>query len=366
MKVGIIGLPQSGKTSVFNAVSGGSAQVGAFSAGNEPNLAQVTVPDIRQDWLSALYKPKKTTFAIVELVDVAGVLPGQAKKEGFSPQLISSLRQVEALVHVVRSFDDASCPHPEGSIDPKRDAELLELELILADLAVIEKRLEKMDADINRKKGPERSILESEKELLVRFREALTDEKPLRTLSLSEEEEKLIRGYTFLSRKPMLTVLNIEESDIGKDEARGLKELKEFASLKSIPVLAFCAKTEMEIAQLDESERGEFLSALGIEQSGRDKLIKAAYSLLNLIAFFTVGDDEVKAWTITKGTPAQEAARKIHSDIARGFIRAEVVAYDAIHEHGTWAGAKDKGLVRLEGKEYEVKDGDCINFRFAV
>lgn len=366
MKVGIIGLPQSGKTSVFNAVSGGSAQVGAFSSSAEPNLAVVQVPDLRQSWLSELYKPKKTTFATVELVDVAGVLPGQAKNEGFSPQLIANLRQVEALVHVVRAFDDPSCPHPEGSINPKRDAELLELELILADLSVVEKKLEKIDAEINRKKGPERAQMESEKEILSRFRETLTSEKPLRTVELTEEEHKLMRGYTFLSQKPMMIVANIEESDIGKNEVSALADMKKYAAERNIPVFSFCAKTEMEIAQLDESERAEFLNALGIEEPARDKLIKSAYALLSLIAFFTVGDDEVKAWTITRGTPAQEAARKIHSDIARGFIRAEVVAYDALQQHGTWNNAKDKGQLRLEGKEYLVQDGDCINFRFNV
>jgi hypothetical protein len=368
MKVGIIGLPSSGKTSVFNAISGGTAEVHAFSGASqeEPNMAMVSVPDTRQDWLSDLYKPKKTTFATVELVDVAGVLPGQAAKEGFSPQLLTHLRQVDALVHVVRAFDDPSVPHPNQTVDPKRDAELLELELVLADLSVVEKRLGKLDAEIQRKKGPERTQLEAEKELLQQFNADLTAEKPLRQRILNEEEQKLIRGFTFLSQKPMLAVANIGESDIGKDDAPALVALRKYCESKGIPVFAFCGKTEMEIVQLDESERAEFLAAMGIGETGRDKLIKATYSLLNLIAFFTVGDDEVKAWTITNGTIAQEAARKIHSDIARGFIRAEVVAYEMLKQYGTWNAAKDKGQVRLEGKEYRVHDGDCINFRFAV
>ncbi|HEY9785451.1 MAG TPA: redox-regulated ATPase YchF [Candidatus Obscuribacterales bacterium] len=368
MKVGIIGLPLSGKTSVFNAVSGGSAQVGSFSqaANKEPNLAVVSVPDWRHKWLSELYKPKKTTPATVELVDVAGVLPGQAKNEGFSAQLLQSLRQVDALVHVVRAFDDPTVPHPQGAVDPLRDAELLELELILADLSVVDKRLEKIDQDIQRKKGQERAQIEAEKELLGRFRADLTAEKPLRNYELKPDDEKLIRGYTFLSQKPLLIACNISESDIGKDKIDSLSSLSKWADERAIPVLTLSAKTEMEIAQLDPSERQEFLSALAIEESGRDKLIKAAYRLLRLVAFFTVGEDEVKAWTITKGTPAQEAARKIHSDIARGFIRAEVIPYDSIHEYGTWNHAKDKGQLRLEGKEYLVQDGDCINFRFNV
>lgn len=365
MQVGIVGLSVTGKTSVFNAVSGGSAQVGGFS-GNEANIAVVSVPDERQSWLAELYKTKKTTYATVELVDVAGVQAGQAKEGGFSPAMMQSLRQVDALVHVVRVFENPSVPHPEGSIDPCRDAELFELELIIADLGVVEKRLEKIDAEIGRKKGPEKQTLEQEKELLSKFKEQLTSEKPLRTVELSDEEQKLIRGYTFLSQKPMLIVANIDESDIGKEKIDKLDKLQSFADSKEIPVLAFCAKTEMEIAQLDEADRAEFMTALGIVESGREKLIKASYALLRLIAFFTVGEDEVKAWTITRGTPAQEAARKIHSDIARGFIRAEVAPYESIRTLGTWNNAKDKGQVRLEGKEYLVADGDCINFRFAV
>jgi GTP-binding protein YchF len=368
MKVGIIGLPSCGKTAVFNALTGGHAEVRAFSGSSqaEPNVGIVPVPDWRQDWLTQLYKPKKTTYATVELVDVAGMVPGQAQKDGFSPQLVGHLRQVDALVHVVRSFTDPAVPHSSGSVDPLRDAELLELELILADLAVVDKRLEKLDQEIQRKKGPERNMAEGEKELLARFKESLTNEQPLRQIKLSEDEWKLIRGYTFLSQKPLLLVANVDEGEIGKTDTPTIQKLAPFAQSKGAPLLAFCAKTEMEIAQLDEAERGEFLSALGIEQPGRDKLVKAAYELLDVIPFFTVGEDEVRAWTITRGTIAQEAARKIHSDIARGFIRAEVAAFDALKECGSWNGAKDKGLVRLEGKEYLVHDGDCINFRFAV
>jgi GTP-binding protein YchF len=363
MKVGIIGLPSSGKTTVFNAISGGSAEVHAFSASSqaEPNMAVVPVPDDRQEWLKDLYKPKKTAYATVELVDVAGVTPGQAQKDGFSPQLLTNLRQVDALVHVVRAFNDPAIP---GNVDPVRDAELLELEFIIADMGVVEKRLSKLDAEIQRKKGPEKTTLEAEKDLLLQFQTDLSAEQPLRKRTLDEEELKLIRGFTFLSQKPLLIVANIDESDIEKSESTG--KLKEWCDGKNIPLIAFCGKTEMEIAQLEESERAEFLQALGIKEASRDKLIKAAYELLTLIGFFTVGEDEVKAWTITRGTIAQEAARKIHSDIARGFIRAEVVAYDALRQHGTWNGAKDKGQVRLEGKEYKVQDGDCINFRFAV
>ncbi len=365
MKVGIIGLPATGKTSVFNALTGGSAEVHAFSgaASADANLGVVPVPDDRQDWLTGLYKPKKTTYATVEIVDVAGITAGTGEK-GFSANFMTHLRQVDALVHVVRAFESAAVPHPDGSVVPLRDAELIELELILADLSVIEKRLEKLDQEIQRKKGPEKSQAEAEKEILARFKDELTNERPLRQLKLTDEEDKVVRGYTFLSQKPLLVVANIGEEEIGKDDS--VKKLKAFADSKGAPLVGFCAKTEMEIAQLDESERTEFLQAMGIGEPGRDLLVRATYQLLDVIPFFTVGEDEVKAWTITKGTNAQEAARKIHSDIARGFIRAEVAPYNALKECGTWNGAKDKGLVRLEGKEYIVQNGDCINFRFAV
>jgi ribosome-binding ATPase len=366
MKVGIIGLPASGKTTVFNAVTGGHAAVGSFGAAQDANIGVVAVPDTRQDWLSGLYKPKKTTYATVELVDVAGMVPGTAKKEGFSPQLIQHLRQVDALLHVVRSHTDPAVAHPDGSVNPLRDAELLELELILADLSVVQKRLEKLDQEIARKKGTEKSTAEQEKEILNRLQELLSKEEPLRRITLSEDDQKVIRGYTFLSQKPLLLLANIDESEIGKADSETFKSLKPFAESKGAPLLAFSAKAEMEIAQMEEAERGEFLGALGIDESGRDKLIRSAYELLKVIPFFTVGEDEVKAWTITAGTPAQEAARKIHSDIARGFIRAEVAGFQALKDCGSWNAAKEKGLVRLEGKEYVVQNGDCINFRFAV
>jgi ribosome-binding ATPase len=366
MKAGIIGLPSSGKTTVFNAISGGSAEVHAFaSAGQEtPNLAVVPVPDSRQDWLSALYKTKKTTLATVELVDVSGVLPGQAKKDGFSPELIANLRQVDALVHVVRDFQEDSLQHPSGSIDPKRDGETLEQELIIADLIVVEKRLSKLDAEIQRKKGAERTTVEAEKELLTRFNACLSEGKALRSETVTEDEQKLIRGYTFLSAKPLLVVENISEAAIAEVSKQASKNGKDGEKIPEI--IKFCAKAEMEIAQMNQEEQDDFLKMLGIDQPAREKLIKAIYALLDLIVFFTVGEDEVKAWTITRGTIAQEAARKIHSDIARGFIRAEVVAFELLKEHGSWNAAKEKGLVRLEGKDYKMQDGDCVNFRFAV
>jgi ribosome-binding ATPase len=363
MKAGIIGLPSSGKTTVFNAISGGTAEVHAFAGSGQtaPNLAVVAVPDPRQDWLSELYKPKKTTPATLELVDVSGVMPGQAKKEGLAGDMLTNLRQVDALVDVVRAFNDEALPHPAGSVDPDRDAKSLAEELLIADLIVVEKRLSKIDGDIQRKKGPEQALLQAEKDLLERFQKALSNETPLRDVTVSEDEQKIIKGYTFLSMKPLLVISNIEEGAIAEAEKSGSNGK---GSIQT--PIKFCGKAEMDIAQMEPSEQEEFLKMLGIKEPARAKLIKAIYELLDLVAFFTVGEDEVKAWTISRGTPAQEAARKIHSDIARGFIRAEVVSFEVLKEHGNWNAAKDKGLVRLEGKEYVVQDGDCINFRFAV
>src|SRR6516165_8665406 len=259
MKAGIIGLPSSGKTTVFNAISGGSAEVHAFASTGHaaPNLAVVPVPDSRLDWLSALYKPKKTTNATVELVDVAGVLPGQAKKDAFSDDLIANLRQVDALVHVVRDFQEDSLPHPSGSIDPTRDADTLEQELVIADLIVVEKRLSKLDAEIQKKKGTEKTMAEGEKDLLTRFHSCLSEGKPLRGETISEEEQKLIRGYTFLSAKPLLVVANINESGIAEAERQAKKNGKDAGIMPEL--VKFCAKAEMEIAQMNKEEQGDFL-----------------------------------------------------------------------------------------------------------
>ncbi len=362
-------MPSAGKTAVFNAVTGGCAELHSYAskAESDPNLGVVTVPDDRHEWLVELYKPKKSTLATIELVDVAGMLPGMGGGESLSPKLIAYLRQVDALVHVVRAFTDPSVAHASGSVDPARDAEMLELELILADLCQVERKLEKMDLEIARKKGSERAALEKEQDVLAKMKTSLASEKPLRCLELTEEDSKAVRGYMFLSQKPLLIVANIDESEIGSQEsASSLLALKRFAGERDIPVITFCATSEMEIAQLPEGERGEYLEALGITEASRDKLVRTAYKLLDLVSFFTVGGDEVKTWTIGSGTVARDAAGKVHTDIARGFIRAEVVSFADLKQCGSWPAARDKGLVRLEGKDYLVKDGDCINFRFAI
>lgn len=355
MQVGIIGLPTSGKTTLFNILTGARAETHRYGAEKkEANIGVAKVPDARLDFLSSLYNPKKTTPATIDFVDVAGLVPGEAKGAGFAPTLIAALRTVDALIHVVRSFPDEELLHPAGSIDPQRDVDELAMELIFADLAVVEKRVERLRQDIQKKKGPERDAAQRDLELIEKCYKALESEKPLRDVEFSEDEKRAMKGYTFLSLKPLLVVLNIGESQISEPPTL------------NVPSLALSAQVESDIAEMPEADRAEFLEALGLEQPARDRLIRFAYDSLGLQSFFTVGEDEVRAWTITKGDTAVTAASKIHSDIARGFIRAEVVAFDKMQELGSWNVAKEKGALRLEGKEYVMHDGDCVNFRFSV
>ena len=355
MQVGIIGLPTSGKTTLFNILTGARAETHRYGAEKkEANVGVARVPDDRLNFLSSLYNPKKTTPATIDFVDVAGLVPGEARDAGFPPALIGALRQVDALLHVVRAFPDEELPHPSGSIDPQRDAEELALELTFADLAIIEKRVEKLRGDINRKKGPEQVAAQRELALMEKCSAALEQETPLRDLEFSEDEQRILRGYTFLSLKPLLVVLNIGESQIASPPSI------------STPSLALSAQVESDIAEMPEADRVEFLEALGLSEPARYRVIRFAYESLGLQSFFTVGEDEVRAWTIKRGDTAVVAASKIHSDIARGFIRAEVVAYDTLKELGSWNVAREKGALRLEGKEYVMHDGDCVNFRFSV
>ena len=355
MQVGIIGLPTAGKTTLFNILTGARAETHRYGAEKkEANVGVSKVPDARLDFLSSLYKPKKTTPATIDFVDVAGLVPGEARSSGFAPSLIAALRQVDALIHVVRAFPDDELLHPTGSIDPQRDADELALELTFADLAILEKRLERLRLDVQRKKGTEQVAAQRELELIEKCSKALENETPLRDVEFSEDEKRALRGYTFLSSKPLLVVLNIGESQISDPPAI------------TYPSLALSAQVESDIAQMPEDERVEFLEALELKEPARDRLIRFAYESLGLQSFFTVGEDEVRAWTITRGDTAVVAASKIHSDIARGFIRAEVVAFDTLKELGSWNAAREKGALRLEGKEYVMQDGDCVNFRFSV
>ncbi len=355
MQVGIIGLPASGKTTLFNILTGARAQTHRYGAEKkEANVGVARVPDARLDWLASLYNPKKTTPANIDFVDVAGLVPGEAKSGGFAPALIAALRTVDALIHVVRAFPDDELLHSAGSINPQRDAEELSLELTFADLAVVEKRLEKLPLDVQRKKGAEQVEAQRELDVMEKCRKTLDSGTALRDMEFTEDELRSLRGYTFLSLKPLLVVINIGEEQISEPPQI------------DVPSLALSAQIESDIAEMPQEYRADFLESLGLKEPARDRLIQFAYDSLGLQSFFTVGEDETRAWTIARGDTAVVAASKIHSDIARGFIRAEVVAFEKMQELGSWNAARDKGALRLEGKEYVMHDGDCVNFRFSV
>jgi GTP-binding protein YchF len=357
MQIALFGFPMTGKTTLFTLLTGIEP---AHHARNEVQIGIAKVPDPRLDKLTAMYNPKKRVPATVEYMDIAGIEKGEAAK--VLP--VDKLRSADALAHVVRGFKDETVVHSEGSIDPARDVLAMETEFILADMVVVEKRIEKLKLQIMKVQDAD-----DKKELAVMERclEALEAETPLRNLDLSEDDLRRIRGYTFLSLKPLLVVVNADEDDAGKlaegAEAFGLGELEQRPGTH---VIALSAKIEAEIAQLDEDESAEFRADLGIGEPALDRTIQGSYDLLGLIAFFTVGEDECRAWTIRKGTVAQKAAGVIHSDIERGFIRAELVAYDDLMAAGAWNVCRDQGTLRLEGKEYVFQDGDVVNFRFNV
>jgi GTP-binding protein YchF len=361
MKTAIIGLANSGKTTIFNALTGLNIEVTTFpTLSGEPHTGVVRVPDERLKRLTEIYKPKKTTQATVEYIDYLGLTKGDMAQ---NRKVFDLIRDVDAIVHVVRGFADESIVHPMGSVDPRRDAETIELEMIFGDLELVDKRLERMEEGAKRGKKPG----EEEQKLLIRCKEALENETALRDMDFSEEEQKAMRSLQFMSIKPQLIVLNVAEEEM---ESAGTKtatdDLRKFFKGRQVRVLNLCGKIEMEIAQLSADEARAFLDDLGITEPALNKLIHLSYELLGFISFITSGEDEVRAWTIRKGTDAQKAAGKIHSDIERGFIRAEVVAYDDFAAHGSMPAAREKGLVRLEGKSYAVKDGDIVNFRFNV
>lgn len=361
MKIAIIGLPNCGKTTVFNALTKGSAATAAFTSGKlEPNLATVKVPDPRLQVLADIYEPKKVTPAEVQYIDVGGFSGAQHSRGGLSPELLGFIGTAEAFLHVVRAFEDDQIPHPLESVDPARDLEALDLELIFSDLAIIERRLERLNRDVNKLAGKERDLARREKELLDRLQAFLEEEKPLRDLELSPDELKMIRGYQLLTLKPVLVLLNCGENRIN-DPALNLSYPHQASRL-----LSLSAEIEAELARMDEEEAREFLVDLGIEQPARDKVIAESYALLGLVSFLTVGKDEVRAWTIRSGTAAPQAGGAVHSDIERGFIRAEVVTYEDLVSAGSMAEAKKHGTVRLEGKDYLVRDGDICNFLFNV
>jgi GTP-binding protein YchF len=359
MKVGIIGLSSVGKSTLFQLVTG--APPAPASGRPEPRVGIARVPDVRIEALAKLYSPKKKTLATIEYVDV----PGVAKGEGSALVDLPALRNIDALVHVVRAFESELVPHPEGSVDPLRDAAMLDLELILADLGAVEKRLERLDANIKKAKKAEDV---AERALFQKMKEALEAEKPLRDVAFDDEERRKLRNYQFLSEKPVLLAINLGEGQI-RDAAAFLTSSGLEGFVASRPHLALCpvsATIEAEMSELSAEDAKAFLEDLGLAEPGLHRVIRTSYALLGLISFLTAGEDECRAWTIRKGTSAQQAAGEIHSDIERGFIRAEVVAFDELVSQGSLAACREKGTLRLEGKEYVVRDGDVINFRFNV
>ncbi|MCL4536146.1 MAG: redox-regulated ATPase YchF [Nitrospirae bacterium] len=365
MKLAIIGLSNSGKTTVFNALTGQNLETTIYpTVSGEPNFGVVKVPDYRIDKLVEIYKPKKITYATVEYIDYIGLTKGDVAQ---NRKVFDLIKDADTIVHVVRAFEDDAVSHPMNEINPLRDIETLELELIFGDIELVEKRLARMEEGAKKGKKPN----EAEKKLLLKCKDALEKEIPLRNVSFDDEEQKAMKHLQFISTKPEVVVLNIGEGDLNTDKALNFqKDAEKYFDDKGISkttkVVSLCGKIEMEIAQLNPDEARAFIDDLGIQEPALNKLIHVSYDLLGLISFLTAGEDEVRAWTIKKGTSAQKAAGKIHSDIERGFIRAEVVGYDDFILCGNMAAARDKGLLRLEGKTYEVKDGDIINFRFNV
>ena len=363
MKLGIVGLPNVGKSTLFNAVTKAGAEAANYPFCTiEPNVGVVTVPDERLKVLHEMYNSKKTIYTTIEFYDIAGLVKGASKGEGLGNKFLGHIREVAAIVHVVRCFDDPNVVHVDGKIDPISDIDTINMELILSDMEVLERRIQKTTKNLKGDKS-----LQKELDLLKKVYDFLAEGKSARAMELDDEEAEFVRSLDLLSYKPVIYAANVSEDDAAAEDNDYIAKVREFAATENSDVIVVCAKIEAEMAELDEDEKAMFLEEMGIGESGLDKLVKASYHLLDLISFLTAGEPEVRAWTIKRGTKAPGAAGKIHSDFEKGFIRAETIAYDKLIEcGGNLATAKEKGLIRSEGKEYVVKDGDVIHFLFNV